>query len=74
MRELYQRFDASTETKAFFSALEGKYIPTSYGGDPIKNPDALPTGRNLYSFDPSRVPTPQAWKTAIELNEEWLRQ
>ncbi|WPM31352.1 cobaltochelatase subunit CobN [Hydrogenobacter sp. T-2] len=74
VQELYTRFDASTETKAFFSALEGKYIPTSYGGDPIKNPDALPTGRNLYSFDPSRVPTPQAWKTAVQVNQEWLRQ
>lgn len=42
------------------SALAGQHRPTSYGGDPMKNPDALPTGRNLYGFDPSRVPTKQA--------------
>ena len=51
------------------AGLAGRYIPTSYGGDPMKNPDALPTGRNLYGFDPSRVPTRQAWEAGKEAAE-----
>ncbi|MDT7838104.1 cobaltochelatase subunit CobN [Aquabacterium sp. OR-4] len=60
-RQWYQDLGAQNEQRALLAALDGRHIPTSYGGDPIKNPDALPTGRNLYGFDPSRVPTPAAW-------------
>ncbi|MEJ5338176.1 MAG: cobaltochelatase subunit CobN [Aquificaceae bacterium] len=70
--DLYRRLDAGVELVSLFSALEGRYIPASFGGDPIKNPDSLPTGRNLYGFDPQRVPTPQAWKTAVEITDQWL--
>ncbi|MCC5867727.1 MAG: cobaltochelatase subunit CobN [Gammaproteobacteria bacterium] len=44
------------EMAHLLAALEGRYIPTSFGGDPIRNPDILPTGRNLYGFDPARQP------------------
>ena len=54
--------------------LDGKYLPTSYGGDPLKNPDAYPTGRNLYGFDPSRIPTPQAWAAGKEAAEKLLAE
>jgi cobaltochelatase CobN len=57
----YEQLGAAGEMDGLLSALAGKHIPTSYGGDPMKNPEALPTGRNLYGFDPSRVPTRQAW-------------
>ena len=57
---------AEGETRGLLAALDGRYIPTSYGGDPVKNPDSLPTGRNLYGFDPSRVPTKAAWTAGKE--------
>ncbi len=60
---------AGGELDGLLSALAGRHRPTSYGGDPIKNPDALPTGRNLYGFDPSRVPTRQAWEAGKEAAE-----
>ena len=60
-RAWWRDLDATGETRALLAALEGRHIPTSYGGDPVKNPDALPTGRNLYGFDPSRIPTRQSW-------------
>lgn len=62
------------ELNGFFTALEGRYVPTSYGGDPIKNPDSLPTGRNLYGFDPSRIPTPEAWEAGKKAAEQLLEQ
>lgn len=62
----YEDLHAEGESRALLAALSGRYIPTSYGGDPVKNPDSLPTGRNLYGFDPSRVPTKAAWAAGKE--------
>ena len=71
-RKWYAALDAAPETAALLAALEGRHIPTSYGGDPLKNPDALPTGRNLYGFDPSRVPTRAAWEAGREAFDQLL--
>lgn len=68
-RKWYADLGAAGEMDGLLAALAGRHIPTSYGGDPIKNPDALPTGRNLYGFDPSRVPTKQAWEAGKEAAE-----
>ena len=57
----YAALGAEQELPALLKVLSGRHLATSYGGDPIKNPEAYPTGRNLYGFDPGRVPTPQAW-------------
>ncbi|MQY50268.1 cobaltochelatase subunit CobN [Rhodocyclus gracilis] len=65
----YADLGAGGELAGLLSALAGEHRPTSYGGDPVKNPDALPTGRNLYGFDPSRVPTPQAWAAGKDAAE-----
>lgn len=68
----WQRLGAQQELPALLAALEGRHIETSYGGDPIKNPDAYPTGRNLYGFDPSRVPTREAWTAGREAAEQLI--
>ncbi len=65
-RAYYAALDAAPEMTAFLDALEGKHIPSGYGGDPIRNPDSLPTGRNLYGFDPSKVPTKAAYEAGKE--------
>ncbi len=64
--------DARSELDGLLAVLDGRHLATSYGGDPIKNPDALPTGRNLYGFDPSRVPTPAAWAAGRQALEDLL--
>ena len=71
-RRWYEDLGAANEMRALLAALEGRYIPTSYGGDPIKNPDALPTGRNLYGFDPSRVPTQAAWEAGRQAMDQLI--
>lgn len=73
-REYWLNLTQTREMQNFLQALEGRYIPTSYGGDPVKNPDALPTGRNLYGFDPSRVPTQAAWEAGREGTEKLIAQ
>lgn len=60
------------ESEALIAALGGGFVAPSVGGDPIRNPDSLPTGRNLYGFDPSRVPTQAAYETGAELLEALL--
>ncbi|HRO58199.1 MAG TPA: cobaltochelatase subunit CobN, partial [Burkholderiaceae bacterium] len=71
-RKWYSDIGAEQELPALLSTLAGRHLKTSYGGDPIKSPDAYPTGRNLYGFDPSRVPTQQAWEAGKEAAEKLL--
>lgn len=71
-REWYEALSGQSEMQGLLNALAGRYIPTSYGGDPIKNPDTLPTGRNLYGFDPSRVPTKAAWEAGKEAMDKLI--
>lgn len=69
-REYLQNLEAGVELQALSRALSARWIDPSYGGDPIRNPDALPTGRNLYGFDPSRIPT----RAAYEAGQQALKQ
>lgn len=61
------------EMPGLLAALAGRFIPAAYGGDPIRNPESLPTGRNLTGLDPSRLPTRQAYAVAQTLFDDWLR-
>jgi cobaltochelatase CobN len=73
-RRYYAALTADGETGGLLAALSGRHLPVSSGDDPIRNPESLPTGRNLYGFDPARVPSPQAWKAAGESLPELIRQ
>ncbi|MFN4225902.1 MAG: magnesium chelatase subunit H [Hyphomonas sp.] len=48
------------ELDALVQALDGGYIPPVAGGDLIRNPDILPSGRNIHGFDPFRLPSAYA--------------
>jgi magnesium chelatase subunit H len=45
------------ETPALLRALDGRYIRPVTGGDVLRTPDVLPTGRNIHGFDPFRIPS-----------------
>jgi magnesium chelatase subunit H len=45
------------EIPAIVRALDGRYVRPVAGGDPVRNPAVLPTGRNLHGFDPFRIPS-----------------
>jgi magnesium chelatase subunit H len=55
---------ADNELGALLQALEGEYIIPGPGGDPIRNPDVLPTGKNIHALDPQAIPTAAAVKSA----------
>jgi magnesium chelatase subunit H len=45
------------ELAGVIHALDGGYIRPSPGGDVLRNPDVLPTGRNIHGFDPFKLPS-----------------
>ena len=46
-----------TELDGLMRALSARYIAPVPGGDLIRSPEVLPTGRNIHAFDPFRMPT-----------------
>jgi magnesium chelatase subunit H len=45
------------ELPAILRALDGRFIRPAPGGDLLRTPSILPTGRNLHGFDPFRIPS-----------------
>ncbi len=46
-----------TEMAGLVHALDGGFIRPAPGGDLLRTPAVLPTGRNLHGFDPFRIPS-----------------
>ncbi len=55
---------ADNELESLLLGLGGNYILPGPGGDPIRNPDVLPTGKNMHALDPQSIPTAAAVKSA----------
>lgn len=55
------------ELESMMNALAGGYTQPSPGGDPIANPNTLPTGRNLYAINAEATPSEAAWEKGIRL-------
>ena len=48
------------EIPGILRALDGRYLSPAPGGDLVRTPTVVPTGRNLYGFDPYKVPSAYA--------------
>jgi magnesium chelatase subunit H len=48
------------EVDAILHALDGGFLRPAPGGDLLRTPAVLPTGRNLHGFDPFRIPSAYA--------------
>lgn len=66
--------NCSCEITNILDALEGKYIPPGPNGDPIRNPDALPTGRDLHTFDSRLIPSEVVYNEGKELAEQLIEE
>lgn len=60
------------ELGALRQALRGGYVEPGPGGDPIRNPGVLPTGKNIHALDPQSIPTQAAVKSARIVVERWV--
>ena len=58
----FENFIAEREIEHLLDGLSARHIPTGTGNDPIRNPEAVPTGKNIYGFDPTKIPTKAAWE------------
>ncbi|TKB47727.1 cobaltochelatase subunit CobN [Thalassotalea mangrovi] len=68
----WNNFDNIAEISNLMLALDAGYIPVSHGGDPIRNPDAAPTGRNLIGFNPAKVPSKEAYEAGVKLMDQTI--
>ena len=50
------------EMDGLIQALSGRYVRPVSGGDILRAPEILPTGRNIHGFDPFRLPSAYAVK------------
>ena len=57
-----EKLKEQTEVKGIMGALSGEFIRPVPGGDLIRSPDIVPTGRNIHAFDPFRMPSLFAMK------------
>ncbi len=65
---------ADGEVKGLLRAASGRYLPPSPGGDPVRRPDSLPTGRNIHALDPYKIPSPVAQAVAQESIDLFLNE
>lgn len=57
----------AAELQSLIRSLNGGYTAPSPGGDPIVNPNTLPTGRNLFAINAEETPTESAWEKGMQL-------
>lgn len=50
------------ELDGILNALDGRFVRPAPGGDLLRTPEILPTGRNLHGFDPFRLPSAAAMR------------
>ncbi|NDV82989.1 cobaltochelatase subunit CobN [Bacteroides sp. 51] len=60
------------ELNSAINAMNGGYTPPSPGGDPIANPNTIPTGRNLYSINAEATPSESAWEKGVKLAQSTI--
>ncbi|MDI6890151.1 MAG: cobaltochelatase subunit CobN [Thermodesulfovibrionales bacterium] len=66
---------ASDETASLLNGFNGGYIEPGPSGLITRGrSDILPTGRNFYSLDPQRIPTPAAWEIGKSLAQKTIEK
>jgi magnesium chelatase subunit H len=65
---------ANNELGGIMELLNGDFLMPAPGGDPIRNPEVLPTGRNMHALDPSSIPTTAAVEVAQDVVRKLLEK
>ncbi len=60
------------ELSSVVNALAGGYIAPTSGGDPVLNPDILPTGRNMFAVNAEVTPSAVAWEKGKSLADNTI--
>ena len=72
LRNIMQYNKALTESSehelnSILNALNGGYVTPTSGGDPVLNPNILPTGRNMFAVNAEETPSATAWEKGKDL-------
>jgi magnesium chelatase subunit H len=62
MAALNTALSSNGEIDGIVRALNARYVQPVTGGDLLRSPEILPTGRNIHGFDPFRLPSAYAVK------------
>ncbi|MBR2254787.1 MAG: cobaltochelatase subunit CobN [Candidatus Methanomethylophilaceae archaeon] len=63
------------EMDNLFGGINGEFVPPGPSGAPTRgNADILPTGRNMYSLDPSLVPSKSSWEIGKRMADQMIRR
>lgn len=62
------------ELSSLISVMNSGYTPPAKGGDPVRSPDVLPSGRNIHALDPAGVPSAIAVRNARKVVEIMLNK
>lgn len=63
------------EIRSTLTALNGNYVKPGPSGSPTRGQaDILPTGRNFYSVDPNKIPSPAAWEVGKQLGDALIEK
>lgn len=65
----------SMEMDSLFDGINGEFILPGPSGAPTRgNADILPTGRNMYSLDPSLVPSKSSWEIGKRMADQMIEK
>lgn len=62
------------EMEGILRALDGRFLRPAPGGDLLRTPAILPTGRNVHGFDPFRIPSAYAVKDGARQAERLIQR
>ena len=63
------------EIDASLAAFDGGFVRPGPSGAPSRGQaDILPTGRNFYSVDPNKIPSPAAWEVGVRLGDALIER
>ncbi len=72
MREIGYNSMNNFETQNLLSGLSGGFTFPRMGGDPLRTPQVLPSGYNLFQFNPQLIPTELALRRGKQAAEQTI--
>ncbi|RMF92873.1 MAG: magnesium chelatase subunit H [Candidatus Schekmanbacteria bacterium] len=73
-KEIASNLSNNFEIESLLATFSGKYIKPGVGGDPVRSPSVIPTGRNIYQFNPDLIPTRIAFERGNLIGKQVIEQ